>query len=171
MNCTEIEKDIYLYDELPTSERAIVDAHITQCDSCKELLAVLQIHQSVIQKVAQQKPQPENFSRLTSSIMRAIDEKETPRIFSKLLDRIFLRYAFAAVSLSLMVVFFAEQLSLSNASSQLYKRMPQSKTVTLKTSGTLVNVIKKKEEGRSETSLYACVKSGDCGNPLSKTLN
>jgi hypothetical protein len=132
------------------------------------LLATVSAHQTFIQKFAQQKPQPENFSRLTSSIMQAIEGKPaaTP-VFSRLLEGLFPRYAMAALSLGLIAFFFVEQQTAAPAQQVV---RASSATVTLNTSAIFKRVRETRNE-KTTTSLYACVKNGDCISTFSKTLN
>jgi hypothetical protein len=171
MNCKEIEKGIYLYDELTESEKIIVAEHVQQCGACKKLFEAVQLHQSAIHSLARHKPQPENYSRLTSNIMQAIDVQASQNVFTEFFEGLFVRYAFVAVSLALVLFFFVEQQV--EIPPQQVARTDQSATVVLKTSGALQNLRNRKETKPLEriTSIYACVKSGDCNNPLSKTLN
>jgi hypothetical protein len=168
MNCKEIEKDIYLYDELTDTEKRSVDSHLQQCEACKKLFEIAQSHQAVIQKLSGYKPQPENYSKITSSIMQAIDVPLNQNILTKFFEGLFVRYTFLTASLVLIIFFLIEQQAEPDTEHQQVAN--QSATVILKTSGTLQNIRNKKETGNI-TSLYACVKSGDCENSMLKILN
>jgi predicted anti-sigma-YlaC factor YlaD len=170
MDCKEIEKEIYLYSELSATERATVDTHVHQCKSCKKLFDGLKSYHVVVQKIANDRPQPENFSRLTSSIMQAIDTPSNETGFSKFFERLLVRYAFMAASLLLVIFFFVEQ-QIHRGTGHQQIANTQSTTVTLNTSSVLQNLRKKKNSKGNTTSVYACLKSGDCTSLTSKTLN
>jgi hypothetical protein len=164
MNCKEIEKNIYLYDELTASEKTIVDEHTQQCAACKKLLEVVLLHQAAIHSLAHHKPQPENYSKLTSNIMQAVSDRQKQSVFW--INSLVFKYSMAAASFALIVAFGVEQL---RANGIPYKEFPSAKTVTLTSASFSKSLLERKEKNEvSKTSLYACVKSGDCDNPLSK---
>jgi len=173
MKCKDFEQGIYLYRELSETERNQIDAHTQECAACKELFQLVASASTLVAEVSLVKPEIVNHGRLTSNIMQVIQtESNSVGVFTKFIEEVFVRYAFVAASFGFLILFLAEQQEIKTLS-QIHKQMPQSKSVTLNTSALLEDVIKRSETKKSENpvSLYACVKSGDCPNPLSKNLN
>lgn len=113
MNCSESEKRIYLYRELSATERRITDAHIAQCELCTALASRVVQQQEMITKARSVKPMLNNPDRLTQSIMNSVERKEKPMSLingmTSLLDHLFVRYAFSALSILLVALFYIEQ--------------------------------------------------------------
>ncbi len=112
MNCRRMEEKIYLYTELTSSERNLVDEHLTQCVACSKLAQQLFHSQAILKNAANHKPELRNPQALTQRIMNAIEKEESQSIFSLLtdyLDNIFVRYALRAVSVFLISFFVYEQ--------------------------------------------------------------
>lgn len=164
MNCKETEQEIYLYRELTASEKATVDEHIGQCVACQKLFISIQEYQSFVNGLAENKPQPANHARLTSSIMQAINQHQNQKTTG--LNSLFVRYAMVAASLSLIVLFGAEQLE----PNEFNKRQPVARAVVLESTSLSKIFLKGKEKSESRLSLYACAKTGDCDNVFIKNL-
>lgn len=112
MNCRRMEEKIYLYTELASSEKKIVDEHLHQCEACGNLARQLFYSQGVIENAAGHIPELRNPHRVTMRIMNAIEKEKSRSIFSVLtyyLDNIFVRYAISAVSVFLISFFVYEQ--------------------------------------------------------------
>lgn len=113
MNCSEVEKRIYLYRELNEAERKQADEHIAQCESCHELSILVFKHQELIKRVRPVKPTLKNPEWMTQQIMNSVERKvKRVGLFDgiiTLLDSVFVRYAFIAASLLLIVFFVVEQ--------------------------------------------------------------
>lgn len=112
MNCSRMEEKIYLYAELTSSEKRIVDEHLTKCVACSKLAQQVIHLQKVIENAASHKPELRNPQPLTQRIMNAIEKEESLSLFSVLtdyLDHLFVRYAIGAVAVFLISFFIYEQ--------------------------------------------------------------
>lgn len=163
-SCTEVEPLLYLYAELTASEREQADQHLAACKVCSVLLKSLQENHVWLQRAAEVQVVPPHAGRLTSNIMAAITKPEKPSVFW--LQNVVLKYAMMATSLALIIFFGAEQLL---PDGQVYKNMPEAKSVTLNSSSFLKAVVDQGKQ-RNKPSLYACVKSGSCENEIIKNF-
>lgn len=112
MNCRKLEEKIYLYKELTSSEKKIVDEHLNQCDNCRRLAGQLYSSQGLIHMAARHKPEMINPKPLTNRIMSAIEKEKDQSFFSQLisyLDNSFFRFAISAASVILISFFVYEQ--------------------------------------------------------------
>lgn len=160
MKCKDFEQEIYGYRELTVLEKKAVDAHVLNCESCRELLTIVQQTAALISSAASVKPRPENFSKLTGNIIQALDKEQ--KHSASWPNSLFLRYAMVAASLSLILWFANEQ----HAAVEL-PHTPIADAVMLKSQPVSTILNQKKEK---TISLYACAKSGDCKNSVFKTL-
>ena len=48
MNCKDVKRNIYLYDELSNEEKAAVDKHIAGCDECSILFEQVQQQLAIV---------------------------------------------------------------------------------------------------------------------------
>lgn len=156
MKCKDFEQNIYLYKELGASEKKNVDDHVACCESCCELFSMVQHAEGMLSLAATVKPQSENFSRLTSRILKAV-EKEKPKSASWI-NVSFIKYAMAAASCIVIIVFGAETFSTSEP---VVKHYSSAKTITLN-SVSIAESYRSKREQLLKRSFYACVKNGDC---------
>lgn len=113
MNCSDFEKRIYLYRELTPIEKKLTDEHITQCESCSELATQVSQEQALIRKFSGKDFEVNDPQLLTIRIMNSIEKKEQ-RVgwidgIVTFLDSLFVRYAFGAASLLLVIFFLYEQ--------------------------------------------------------------
>lgn len=165
MKCNDFERDIHLYSELTEEERIRVDSHIQECSACKELFQLAIATQTLLKKVYT-KSELANHGRLTSTIMQAITAQQQQS--ASWISNLFLKYTMVAGSLALIIAFGVEQLSPVGS---VYKRMPETNTVTLNSASFMKAALDRKENPEAvNPSLYACVKSGDCNNPLIESL-
>jgi predicted anti-sigma-YlaC factor YlaD len=165
MKCRDFEQEIFLYRELAAIERSAVDDHIKRCDACRELLVRVQQTETFVSNAASSKPQPENFSKLTSNIMQAVGSQQKQS--ASWLNSLFVKYAMVAASLSLVFVFGVEQ----SASITVHKAIPRSATVPFNSVSLKKTFLdRKKNSATNKPSLYACVKSGDCNNTIIETF-
>lgn len=165
MSCKELEQAIYLYEELTTSEKLAVDQHLVSCKRCIELMEEVRRSQSFIMLLAEAKPQPESFSRLTSNIMQAVNEHEKQKQPVRLafLDQLIVRYGMMAVSFLLLLFFAVEQQSVDSPAPV---DKPVANTVTLNSTSFLETLRERKHKEEKEISLYACVKRAGCSESI-----
>ncbi len=112
MNCEEFKDRIYLYEELTASEKTLMDDHQSQCEACNKFADQFFQSQALIRKVRALKANAKNPYQLTQRIMNSIAKEKEVSLLNQLvsyLDNLFVRFAFSAVSL-LLVVFFLYEL-------------------------------------------------------------
>ncbi len=111
MNCPEFERSIYLYSELTSSERKILDDHRSQCDACGQLAHQVFQSQALIKRVSENKPLARDSHRLMQRIMSEVKREKITWLAELVsyVDSHFVRYAFSAVSLFLITFFMYEQ--------------------------------------------------------------
>ena len=115
MSCHEFEKQIVLFTELTSEEKAMVNDHMSTCKSCSELFESTAHSSNLVLKASKVEMEIKDPFRLTNDIMARIkNEKRQPW---SLLDLSFLKFEFTYVkyvmtTLSfLLIVFFGiEQL-------------------------------------------------------------
>lgn len=111
MTCEHIEKMIWLYDELPGSERSLVDRHLNTCVSCRQIF-----DQSVILRLKAEEwrinvPVPENSAQLTNRIMTAIyshSKSTSKRYWLDAINFAWLRYSLAFISIAMFAVLLSQ---------------------------------------------------------------
>jgi predicted anti-sigma-YlaC factor YlaD len=155
-------QNIYLYDELTDAEKQSVDDHVASCKSCRQLLEQVNTTKLVVRTAAQQKPEPRNAARLTSSIMTAVTREaaSSRNPIVRAFDQVYLRYGMAAVSIGLLVLFVVEQ---QMPTRHPVERLYQGKTVAL-AMPPLGHVVQQRKQ--RSISLYACAQSASCNQPL-----
>lgn len=109
MGCKEFEQNIYLYEELSTSERELLDAHLATCASCAVAFDEINEAQRVIKKLATDEIVPPNAARLTSDVMSKIaNERSDGNSIFTVPFWARARVALTAVSVVLLVSFAVE---------------------------------------------------------------
>jgi len=112
MKCSEFEDRIYLYEELTSSEKTLLDNHRNDCNTCSQLADQFIQTQALIRKASAVKADVKDPHQLTLRIMNSIVAKSQVNVMNKLtfyLDTFFVRFSFSTVSL-LLVVFFLYEL-------------------------------------------------------------
>jgi hypothetical protein len=113
MNCRESEKNIYLYTELTTRERKVIDRHVRDCPACAHVFERTRSIHVILTHQRADIPQISHESVVTRRVMDAVHEtrKEKPPLFATFLSRPIIqpiRYAMAALSLWLVAAFIHE---------------------------------------------------------------
>lgn len=113
MKCSEIEKNIYLYNELSAHERAETDEHVRTCAACKGIMEQAIILQNVMKSHQAHTALMTNHAQMTRRIMDALDmvaeSRNAPRHwFPFAFSMNALRYAMATLSLILVSIFIGE---------------------------------------------------------------
>jgi predicted anti-sigma-YlaC factor YlaD len=119
MKCREVEKRIYLYEELTTAERKLVDDHINQCEACSKLIEQVFRSQTVIKKAKLHQPELQNPHRLTQRVMNEIEQEKDQSFFKvwvTYLNSLLFRYAISTVSIFLIAFFIYEQQAIDQQS-------------------------------------------------------
>jgi anti-sigma factor RsiW len=113
MNCVQSEVRIYLYYELAPEERNGLDQHMASCRSCAELHERLHKDLAALKGVIQVTAPMPDYAAITRNVMSVVEKKQRENSW---LERSFLdllitpvRYAFAVLSVFLVVGFVVEQ--------------------------------------------------------------
>lgn len=112
MNCSTVEKWIYLFDELEEEDRASVNRHVASCLACQKIYLSVRNEKDILRRTLATTPGIANHARLTSNIMAAINRKDNQRYsgfdlaawyFSKPMQ-----YGLLTLSLFLGIFFFVQ---------------------------------------------------------------
>jgi hypothetical protein len=115
MNCQEVEKQIVLFTELTSEQKAKVNNHLSTCKSCSVLFESTTHTNNLVLKAAKVEMEIKDPFRLTNDIMARIKEEESKHwsflnvSFFKL-EFTYVKYTMAAFSFLLIVFFGVEQL-------------------------------------------------------------
>ncbi|HEU5148156.1 MAG TPA: hypothetical protein VFT90_15635 [Chryseosolibacter sp.] len=135
MKCSEIEKDIYLYDELASPERNRIDAHVSTCAHCMQVLKALRDARKAVALHQSETPLLPNHAAMTHRIMDGI--QATQRSKHPQLKEVFRRMIAAPVRhhmalLSIvLVLFFATEYGSGMGKQKIvkqYRGLPGRKT-------------------------------------------
>lgn len=166
MRCSDIQKDLELYDLLDARERAQVDAHIAVCAECSALFESIQRAQTLIRKAAEARPEPDDALHLTASIMHRVEheldkQRNTPW-WSLLIARLRmqpLRYAYGVVSLLLIGSFVYEfTRPVQTSAAFVVSTAPATSEVHLNTTVFLENLRELRRESKTKTFL-GCIQA------------
>jgi hypothetical protein len=172
MNCEKTERLVYLYDELSPEEKVVVDTHLPHCKGCTALFQEAQHMRLTLHTVSVVKPEIKKPEQLTQNVLQAIKaghRHKPTAIITSFLDSLFTRYAFAALSLSLMVFFIVEQQSEFHQDHSQFQivKVRATSAVTLNTTSFLKASGQQQEnETWKLSSLYTCLKTNDCDDSL-----
>lgn len=155
MKCKDFEREIYLYHELTAAEQEVVKNHLAACAKCRETFAMVQGTEALVSNAAHVKSQPRNAGRLTSDIMQAVAGLEEQPV--SWFNNLFVRYAMTTASFLLIIAFGVE----SSSTNELPVNQYSIKKTVILSSVSFQELYRSKKE-KSSTSIYACVKSGQC---------
>ena len=79
MNCSTVEKWIYLFDELEEEDRARVNRHIASCPACQKVYLRVRDEKDILRRTLATPTDIANHARLTSNIMAAIRREDSRR--------------------------------------------------------------------------------------------
>ena len=117
MSCKDFEKNIVLYTELSATETNLLQQHVQSCQECQNLFLEVQTVQISMAKIATAKAEIRNAARLTNKVMEKVAMKKHQLTIietcSEFLQGNSIKYAFASVSLSLIIVFSTQFFSAS----------------------------------------------------------
>lgn len=157
MSCKDFEQSIYVYSELSTDEKKMIDAHLQTCSSCTSMFEELKQSQLLIEGLINENIVPKNAARLTSSIMSKIstDKVDRSSIFTGLLLG-HVRIALSGLSIVLLLSFAVEFL-------QGPEQLNAAQSLVVDNSVVLNSKIFRENfsQGKVKHSLFA-----DCGSPL-----
>jgi hypothetical protein len=181
MKCHDVERGIFLYEELTEGERQEVDEHILNCASCRKTMEHANAADQLIRRHRANTPPLRNAAAMTQRIMVAVGaRKERGTVRTSHGQRFFMpafRYAMAALSLVLAISFVVESAG-SGDMPELHKRYPD-----ISSDKPLLNVaafrsawVHTRDSRQQSTMLSRCVAScpkeecEDCANIFSKHL-
>ena len=166
MNCKDVKRNIYLYDELSNEEKAAVDKHIAGCDECSILFEQVQQQLAIVGRAATWVESPDDSSRLTHKIMSSV-KTGVPRhrISFQRLNLTPARLVMTSLSLFLIVLFISEYREGWDYN-QRQKAKYQTSTTTsgegvILNSGSFVRGSRSKKKVSSFRSIYQCLRR--CG--------
>lgn len=113
MNCRECEELIYTYPETEKDKQLEVQQHINECENCRKLFQEAQDMLRLIRKASDHNLTPRTSTLLTDKIMKQVAESssQTTQHEGKvrpLFDLSISRWALAAVSCGILILFFIE---------------------------------------------------------------
>ncbi len=166
MRCSDIRKELELYDMLDAHERKQVDTHIAMCPECGALFERVQQAQALIRRAAAVRPEPDDALHLTARIMHGIEhergkQRNTPwwSLLATALRMQPLRYAYGVVSLLLIGSFVYESARPVRTSTALVIPVaPATSEVHLNTTAFLENLRKPRKESKTKTFL-GCIQA------------
>lgn len=184
MNCSESEKNIYVYNELTAHEREETDHHVKTCASCRRIMERVSILHNVMKSHQSHTPSMTNHAQMTHRIMDALNKVRGKRKspwywFAFDLNVNAVRSGMAVLSLLLVVTFIGE-FSSESASVQLvkhYPRKPGEKTPLNLASFHAAFLQSKEKNVRSSMLMSECVNNclqlessdcEDCANKFAK---
>lgn len=107
MTCEQIERMLYLPEELTTGEIEIKEAHLKNCPACREKVREMQNAQQMIRSAADAPVYPENAAALTGKVMSGIQFPSGNQ--GQVLPWLrWIRYGYAAGIAALLLFFLAE---------------------------------------------------------------
>ena len=76
--CQDIELQAYLDDELSRNKRARVEAHLAQCDHCKQQLEILELQGSVLREEIEEAAEQADFEGFEDRVLAGIRASRPP---------------------------------------------------------------------------------------------
>jgi|GEM_PF-6714150 len=172
MSCREYKKLIFLFDEATVAEREKIQKHLVTCASCQQVFQSVLVQKEILKGAVPSTRATGVNPVLTTRVLDAIGDQKRERVsyFHRVLqifDYDQVRYAFAAVSLFL-VVFFVVETNYDPAGrfALIRERKPEmERTVTLNSSKLFQRMKQNLESKRifDDRSLYACVRACQSG--------
>ena len=154
MECESAERMILMYRELAPDERMELERHIAGCDSCARQMELQTAFDANIRQAARLPLVPVDAERLTMKVMARVNEQKKSRMNLPIFGMgAWLRYTMAAVSLILVVTFYAEY---SASEPDLMTRPAENFKATLEPRGK--KVLREKLNDDRALSLYALIK-------------
>lgn len=113
MKCEEIEKRLFLYEELTDRERQETDRHLSQCSSCSAIMKQVNAMHRVIASQRDKIQPMNNEAQMTHRIMNAVEKTQEKRvkvweILNQRISLTPLRYGMTALSFFLLMFFLGE---------------------------------------------------------------
>ena len=137
MNCATWEKLIYTFREISESQQREVRQHLDTCESCRKLFSEINVMFKLIEKTGQVRQTLVPSNQLTKKVMNEIaglskSETKGARVF-RLFDSPISRFALAAVSCGIMILFFVEVMAPDMASGKIRGPISSLQGVIIKT--------------------------------------
>lgn len=164
MKCSEIEKDIYLYDELASRERERVDAHVNTCAHCMQVLNAFRDARKVVALHQSETFWLSNHAAMTHRIMDAVQatqrskHQQLKEVFRSVIAAPF-RHHMAVLSI-VLVVFFVTEYGSGMEQEKIvkpYRGLPGRKTELNIAAFHTVFFETRKEKNQSSRAIADCV--------------
>ncbi len=157
MKCSAYEQSIYLWEEISPEEKAELNRHMEICPACTALFQQVQLMQAQLTEVSKNKTPAPHAAQLTSRIMQAVHEQQRslrPTLLTSLFTPFqLIRYAFATLSLVLLVSFGVEY---------IHTGAPQKTLTTTREEGVILSsaIIRSSAEDRKKRkSIFSACKT------------
>jgi hypothetical protein len=185
MKCTEVQKDIHLFDELDGSMQQQVMAHLNTCADCKRVFDDAARSRQLIRRMPPAIHSLVDSRKFTDKVMRSIrDLQQQPHgssFIEVLLDYLSLRsvkYSMALLSI-ISIGFFVKELTQNTEPKEAtrHTQMAPSDPVKLNTASFFQQFQKVKNEGQTRASISQCLidcrhsPQADCSSCKTKYLN
>jgi predicted anti-sigma-YlaC factor YlaD len=160
MSCEKYLQDIYLYDELSPEAREVIDKHVLTCTDCRTLLEEVQQQSAWVKHASLAPPKARHPRQLTDAILARIERPTRRATLLAPMDSLFVRYALAAVSVGLLVLFLSEQQNGPAVVKTMYR---PAASATLNTNDFLQPYTQEKEQRPpAPPSWYQCLRDESC---------
>lgn len=154
MKCSAYEQSIYLWEEISPEEKAELNRHMEICPACTALFQQVQLMQAQLTEVSLNKTIAPHAAQLTSRIMQAVHEQQHANLATRLFSSFqLIRYAFATLSLVLLVSFGVEY---------IHTGAPQKTLTTTREEGVILSsaIIRSSAEDRKKRkSIFSTCKT------------
>lgn len=132
MKCDEIQNELipYYYKELDSEKRAVVDTHLKECQTCRDMLKEIEETLSLVDKRVSVEPKEELWDSYLDNVYEKIDESS---FFPRLYKNIFLEPKLApilAASLLVTILVTSSSLYLINKN-KTYEQMQLAQNIDL----------------------------------------
>jgi hypothetical protein len=115
MKCAEVQKKVYLFNELDLHQQQEIEAHLNACSDCKRVFDQAGHLRQIMQRIAPATPTLHNSGRFTSQVMSAIDISIHRPLRTSLLNAIaeylslrLVKYSMASLSILFIGFFLVE---------------------------------------------------------------
>jgi hypothetical protein len=165
MTCTEIQKQIYLFNELKADQQQMVMVHISACPACKHTFDEAANGRQLIEKIAREPQQLDDALKFTNQVMGAVHfarrSPEHKSFIDALMDFLSLRlmkYSMGALSIIFIGLFLLELTGNPEPIHQIQQMPATSADVTeLNTTSFFQQFQKIKAEGQAGSSIVKCL--------------
>lgn len=152
MNCRDLEKTMYLYEESTPAEKKRLDLHMATCSECRKLFD-RQAEGRAMVKLMFPADKPDFPGALSERIITAVKNQDKRKVFDKIFEGIgftAMRYTFASLSLVMVVAFLMESRDHDRGKPAIHYRADG---IELKSTHILQNVLSDRKRGSLLTAI------------------